>query len=927
MGESLNWHGCLRRSLFLSILAALVALASAAAASAATIAVTTTGDPTGTGDCLTTDTSCSLRQAIVAEDGTTFGGDTIVLASGTYGLTQGTDLEVTKPLNLQGNGVSSTTIDGSQNSGTDESGPLARILRIDATASIQIQDLTLSGGVDGQDEGCSDGCTPIDAWGGGALLNDGGYVVLDNVAFTHDSGGATPVGGAVSNRSGYLLMGNVSFEHDSAGVGGALYSSGGNVSGNGVTFADDSATSDGGGAAYVLAGALNLINTTVVNSSGYGSTGAIANGGGTVTIQNDTLSGNAGDLQTDQGATTNVFNTILATDGGVACVGSGGVDPVNDQPTGSAISGQESENIAQDNSCGLSGTGDQSGADPGIAPLADNGGPTATEALLFGSPALGDPSSSNCPATDQRGVARPASSCDIGAFEAQLLGAPSATTETAQNVQENQADLEAQVDFAGEAGGFHFAWGTSPDALTNVTPEVGAGQLSTPTPQSQTLTGLSPGVTYYYQAVADNASGTVSGDTLQFTTAPAPAPRPAITGISPISGPVSGGTSVTITGTDFTGLSAVEFGSTPASSFTLDSPTEVTATAPAQGAGTVDITVTTPGGSSAPVPADQYTYQPNSTATQFNVAPASSQPTAQTSQPTVTAGAAGFAGSVIPNGLPTTALFQYGLDSRYTTPGTSGPTYTNATPAQVVGTDFSDHAVGPVAVTGLLPDAEYHVRLVASNSAGTVYGPDVTFTTPAAPLPGSPILGKTFNASVVKGIVLIKVGGVFVPLTQETQIRSGTEIDSRDGSLNLVTASTHKGKTQHGVFGGAIFKVVQRRTGPGKGLVTLSIVENAFHGAPSYALCRAHASADASAAGLSARTLQVLRATAHGSFRASGKYGAATVRGTIWTVTDRCDGTLIHDVTDSVVVFDFVRHKTIVLHAGQSYLARPLHLP
>jgi hypothetical protein len=80
--------------------------------------------------------------------------------------------------------------------------------------------------------------------------------------------------------------------------------------------------------------------------------------------------------------------------------------------------------------------------------------------------------------------------------------------------------------------------------------------------------------------------------------------------------------------------------------------------------------------------------------------------------------------------------------------------------------------------------------------------------------------------------------------------------------------------------------------------------------------------ADASAASASKKVLQLLHASAHGKFRTSGRYSAATVLGTIWTVADRCDGTLTHDVTDSVKVSDFVRHKTVVLHAGQSYLAR-----
>ena len=68
------------------------------------------------------------------------------------------------------------------------------------------------------------------------------------------------------------------------------------------------------------------------------------------------------------------------------------------------------------------------------------------------------------------------------------------------------------------------------------------------------------------------------------------------------------------------------------------------------------------------------------------------------------------------------------------------------------------------------------------------------------------------------------------------------------------------------------------------------------------------------------RVLQLLRASAHGKFRTRGRYSAATVLGTAWTVADRCDGTLTHDLTDSVSVTDFVRHKTIILHAGQSYL-------
>jgi hypothetical protein len=84
--------------------------------------------------------------------------------------------------------------------------------------------------------------------------------------------------------------------------------------------------------------------------------------------------------------------------------------------------------------------------------------------------------------------------------------------------------------------------------------------------------------------------------------------NPAISGVSPSDGPTSGGTSVTITGGQFTGATAVDFGSTAATSFNVDNDGQITAVAPAESAGTVDITVATPGGTSAITSADQYTY-------------------------------------------------------------------------------------------------------------------------------------------------------------------------------------------------------------------------------------------------------------------------------------------------------------------------------
>ncbi|MGB9246507.1 MAG: IPT/TIG domain-containing protein, partial [Methanoregula sp.] len=92
-------------------------------------------------------------------------------------------------------------------------------------------------------------------------------------------------------------------------------------------------------------------------------------------------------------------------------------------------------------------------------------------------------------------------------------------------------------------------------------------------------------------------------------------PIPTVTGITPTGGPLAGGTTVTITGTGFTGATAVTFGTTAATSYTVASATSITAVSPAGSAGTVDVTVTTPGGTSTTSAADQFTYDPVPTPT------------------------------------------------------------------------------------------------------------------------------------------------------------------------------------------------------------------------------------------------------------------------------------------------------------------------
>jgi hypothetical protein len=92
------------------------------------------------------------------------------------------------------------------------------------------------------------------------------------------------------------------------------------------------------------------------------------------------------------------------------------------------------------------------------------------------------------------------------------------------------------------------------------------------------------------------------GDQFAYTTSPA------VTGISPTSGPSVGGTSVTITGNNLAGATAVKFGGA-AGAIVSNSPTSIVVTSPA-GTGTVDVSVITPAGSSAVTAADRFTYIP-----------------------------------------------------------------------------------------------------------------------------------------------------------------------------------------------------------------------------------------------------------------------------------------------------------------------------
>jgi hypothetical protein len=162
-------------------------------------------------------------------------------------------------------------------------------------------------------------------------------------------------------------------------------------------------------------------------------------------------------------------------------------------------------------------------AAPKLGPLTDNGGPTKTEALASGSPALDavPATGAGCAATDQRGVTRPhGSACDIGAYE---QATPDLTTGAAASIGMTGATLNATITPNGAEASYHFEYGTSTDydAMTITGAVTGA---TTVTPVSVVIRGLTPGTTYHYRLVAANADGATAGPDRTFTTAMTPSP-------------------------------------------------------------------------------------------------------------------------------------------------------------------------------------------------------------------------------------------------------------------------------------------------------------------------------------------------------------------------------------------------------------------
>ena len=195
----------------------------------------------------------------------------------------------------------------------------------------------------------------------------------------------------------------------------------------------------------------------------------------------------------------------------------------------------------------------------------------------------------------------------------------------------------------------------------------------------------------------------------------------------------------------------------------------------------------------------------------------------------------------------------------------------------------------------------------------------------------APVSGVVFVATpagnAARGSARASQKGLrFVPLTEARQIPIGSFLDTKRGTVRLRTATGSSNGAQTGDFARGLFQVLQSRSRSARGLTDLVLKGGSF----ARRVCGSPGRAKAAA--LRRRTVRRLRSNARGRFRTRGRHSAATVRGTVWETTDRCDGTLTKVTRGAVVVRDLRRRRNIVVAAGKrtrapgggrgSYLAR-----
>lgn len=225
---------------------------------------------------------------------------------------------------------------------------------------------------------------------------------------------------------------------------------------------------------------------------------------------------------------------------------------------------------------------------------------------------------------------------------------------------------------------------------------------------------------------------------------------PIVSGVTPAAGPLAGGTSVTISGVNLNGATAVDFGGNAATSFTVNSSAQITATSPAGSAGTVNITVTTPNGTSSTNNNDQFLYETAPTLT--GISP-SSGPDAGGASVTLTGTNLTGATSVM---FGSTAATSFIVNSSTSITATS--------PAE---------SPGAISVTVITPGGASNAETFTFNAALTAQ--TISFANPGTQTVGTPLtLTATASSGLTVNLASTTASVCTVSGTTATFIAAGT---------------------------------------------------------------------------------------------------------------------------------------------------------
>ena len=209
------------------------------------------------------------------------------------------------------------------------------------------------------------------------------------------------------------------------------------------------------------------------------------------------------------------------------------------------------------------------------------------------------------------------------------------------------------------------------------------------------------------------------------------------------------------------------------------------------------------------------------------------------------------------------------------------------------------------------------LQVTATNAGGSTTvtsGPSAIVEGLAASVP-PPVFQQSANLSNVSGTILIKLPGsnTFVPLTNPIDVPDGSTIDATGGTVSLTTQLPN-GTYQTGQFYSGAFTVGQTKTGT----VDAQLSGGSFNGCTAG---KTHGARAAAAKKKKKKTVvRQLWGNAHGNYTTKGRYGSASVSGTVWLTQDRCDGTFFKALKDDIYVIVFRHpHKRHHIKQGQTF--------